>query len=766
MRSLTWLARLGLVVAAGALLTTAVAVGVAPRIWHAANAHEERPIALPEFEPLAKRSLVYDRNGDEIAIFEAENSQPIPLARVPRHVIQAFLAVEDREFYRHHGVNFRSLVRAALSNFSSDAPQQGASTITMQVVKNDFLAGLERDGRYKLLQIHYSLMLEREYSKAQILQRYLNTVFFGNNAYGVQAASEVYFGKRATELDFKEAVFLAGLVRAPSTYDPINEPDASRRRFVQVLDQLADDGHYTERQAAKIGRTFVLPERVKTTPDRSYARTYYTEALRDFLLNKSDILGNSYEERYAALYRGGLRIHTTYDPYLQQQAEAARNILPETPQGFDAAILSLDTQTGAIRAMVGGPGWTPEDQINMALETRQTGSANKIFILAAALQAGATPLDEINGTTPCTLPNPGNLDEPVFEISDAASPQGPTLDSMTWWSINCAYARLSQIVGLYRVVDTAYRMAQSAYLYKGQPPDEHPTIEPHASFATGANEFSPLDMASGMQTIANEGVHNEPYYVERIDRGGKRIYTHDDVGTRVLDRGVALTEIDVLKGVLIHGTGDDHPLDNGRPAAGKTGTQSDNTNAWFVGSTPHLTTAVWMGDPDGYTPMTEVPEFAPLGATRIQGGRLPTLLWKTFMDPAHAFEPMTDWASPPTPARPPARLYLPGDECLRKIVGYTPGAVIPGTTAPPGPGRPGRGPNGFASPETPTAQPAPPRPPGGTTTTTPVTSPPVVIPPQPQYEIVEGGTTIPPYVLDPRVPLPSTPLENSTYPCS
>jgi membrane peptidoglycan carboxypeptidase len=764
-RSLTWLARLGLVVAAGALLTTAVAVAVAPRLWQAANAHEELPVALPAFQPLAQRSLVYDRNGDEIAVFAAENSQPIRLSEVPQHVIDAFLAVEDKEFHRHHGVNFRSLVRAALSNFASDAPQQGASTITMQVVKNDFLAGLERDGRYKLLQIHYALMLEREHSKDQILQRYLNTVFFGNNAYGIQAAAEVYFGKTATELKFTEAVFLAGLVRAPSAYDPINEPDASRRRFTQVLEQLVDDGYYTERQAARISRTFVLPERVKTTPERTHTRTYYTEALRDFLLNKSDILGATYEERYSALFRGGLRIHTTFDPYLQQQAEATRNTLPETPQGFDAAILSLDTQNGAIRAMVGGPGWTPENQINMALEPRQTGSANKIFILAAALQAGAQPLDEINGTTPCTLPNPGDPSEP-FEIRDAASPRGPTLDSMTWWSINCAYARLSQIVGLYRVVDTAYRMSKSVYLYKGQPEDEHPTIEPFASFATGANEFSPLDMAAGMQTIANEGVHNEPYYVERIDKGRRRIYTHDDVGTRVLDRRVALTEVDVLKGVLQHGTGDDHPLADGRPAAGKTGTQLDNTNAWFVGSTPMLTTAVWMGDPDGYTPMNYVPEFAPLGATRIQGGRLPTLLWKTFMDPAHAGERHTDWAPPPKPARPPARLYLPGDECLRRVVGYTPGSVIPGTTAP---GRPGRGgrPEGFTSPQAPPLPPLPPppQPPPGGATTTAVTSPPVIVPPQPQYELVEGGTTIPPDNLDPNAPLPSTPLANSTYPC-
>ena len=271
-------------------------------------------------------------------------------------------------------------------------------------------------------------------------------MFFGNNAYGIQAAAEVYFGKTATELKFTEAVFLAGLVRAPSAYDPINEPELSRRRFTQVLEQLVDDGHYTKRQAARIGRNFVLPERVKTTPERTHTRTYYTEALRDFLLNKSDILGDTYEQRYATLFRGGLRIHTTFDPYLQQQAEVAHDVLPETEEGIEAAIASVDTQTGAIRAMVGGSGWTVEDQINMALEPRQTGSSQKFYILAAALQAGAQPLDQINGTTPCTLPNPGQPEEP-FEITDAAGPQGPTLDSMTWWSINCAYARLAQIVG-------------------------------------------------------------------------------------------------------------------------------------------------------------------------------------------------------------------------------------------------------------------------------------------------------------------------------
>ena len=196
----------------------------------------------------------------------------------------------------------------------------------------------------------------------------------------------------------------------------------------------------------------------------------------------------------------------------------------------------------------------------MALAPRQTGSSIKFFILAAALQAGAQPNDVINGSTPCILPNPDEPEKP-FEIKDAAAPRGSDLRHMTEASINCAYARLSQIVGLHRVVDTTYRMAQSAYLYPGQSEDERRPIEPFASYATGANEMSPLDMASGAQTIANGGLHHEPYYVDYIDAAdGRRLYTHASAGTQVLDKGVALTAIDVLKGVLIRGTGRRYPL--------------------------------------------------------------------------------------------------------------------------------------------------------------------------------------------------------------
>ncbi len=728
MRITGWLPRLFAIVAAGALLITGVVVAVAPRVWHIANAHEELPVVLPAFEALAQRTYVYDVNGQEIAVFELENSQPINYADLPSHVVQAFLVVEDKEFFNHDGVNVRSLIRATLSNFASDAPQQGASTITMQVVKNDFLAGLERDGRYKLLQTHYARMLEKELSKEEILERYLNTVFFGNNAYGIQAAAETYFGKTAAELTFVEAAFLAGLVRSPSGFDPINEPERSRARWLQVLDRLVSEEYITEVDSETLADTFALPSRVKTIPTRSNQRTYYTEALRDYLLNRSTILGATPEERYNQLFRGGLRIYTTLDSTLQELAENAHDLLPDTGGRFENAIVSLDSATGAIRVMVGGSGFIPnEREVNMALSPRQTGSSIKFLILAAAVQAGAQAGDTIDGVRGCRFEVPGS-EPPFFEIRGGVAGSVTNLAQQTWSSVNCAFARLSQIVGLNRMVDTVYRAAKSPYLYAGQPVEEREPITPFVSFATGANELSPLDMAAGIQTLANEGVHREPYYVDSItDAEGNPTYTHVDPGTQVFDRDAALETIDILKGVLRSGTARRHPLADGRPAFGKTGTQQDNTNAWFVGGTRQLSTAVWIGDPDAYTPMVNIPEFRAEGVSNVQGGLFPAQIWKAFMDPAHTFLPALDWEAPAPPSRPNARLVLPGNECAARVVGFEPGVPVEvDPAAPPVSVAPG-------------AEPAP-------VETTPG---------RPIVETVDIGTTIAPDNLDPNAPLPT-----------
>lgn len=740
MRITGWVPRLFAIIAAGALLITAVVVAVAPRVWHVANSHDELPVVLPEFEALAQRTYVYDTNGEEIAVFELENSQPIKYADMPPQVVQAFLVVEDKEFFNHNGVNVRSLIRATLSNFASDAPQQGASTITMQVVKNDFLAGLERDGRYKLLQTHYALMLEKELSKEEILERYLNTVFFGNNAYGIQAAAETYFGKTAAELSFIESAFLAGLVRSPSGFDPINEPERSRARWLQVLDRLVGEEYITLEESEILQDTFVLPSRVKTIPTRSNERTYFTEALRDYLLNKSTILGANYQDRYNQLFRGGLRIHTTIDNSLQALAENAHDVLPATNGRFENAIVSLDASSGAIRAMVGGSGFVAnENEVNMALAPRQTGSSIKFLILAAAVQAGAQAGDIIDGVRGCSFQNPGG-DEPVFQINGGVAGSVTNLAQQTWSSVNCAFARLSQIVGLNRMVDTVYRAAASPYLYSGQPESERAAIQPFLSFATGANELSPLDMASGIQTVANEGVHHEPYYVEYIDDAdGARTYTHSSEGTAVFDRDASLETIDILKGVIRSGTGRRYPLSDDRPAFGKTGTQQDNTNAWFVGGTRQLATAVWVGDPDAYTPMVNIPEFRAEGVSRVQGGLFPKQIWSAFMDPAHASLPVLDWDDPPSPDRANARLILPGNECAVRIVGYEPGEPVEVEVDP-------------NAPETTLA-------PGETA------PPPETTPGRPIVEAVDIGTTIAPDNLDPNAPLPMVDIGLDVGPC-
>ncbi|NDH48279.1 MAG: hypothetical protein EBX99_10690, partial [Acidimicrobiia bacterium] len=470
MRLFTWWMRLGVIVVAGALIVSALVVGVAPRLWRIANAHQEGAVALPDWESIAQRTYVYDSQGNEIAAYELENSQPVALSQVPTEVISAILAVEDREYYNHHGVNVRGLFRATLSNFEGGA-RQGASTITQQVVKMEYLAGLERDGRYKILQIIDALRLEKQRTKEEILERYLNTVFFGNNTYGIQAASEVYFGKRVEDLTLVDGAFLAGLIQAPSTYDPIRHPQQSRRRFGQAIDALVDEQLMDSVTAEQVKSCLVpsddvavqqscvgswqLPVEVQQIEEKKIARTHFSEEVKSYLLNKSNLLGDTYQERYNRLFRGGLRIYTTLDPTAQAAAEKARiEQLPVNTAGIDTAIVSLDSKTGAVRAMVGGkPFVAGRNEVNMALAPRQTGSSIKMFILAAAIAAGAQNDDLIDGSLPCTLPNPDDPDNPFVATDGVSRPVGK-LEEMTWFSINCAYAKLSQIVGLERVVET------------------------------------------------------------------------------------------------------------------------------------------------------------------------------------------------------------------------------------------------------------------------------------------------------------------------
>ena len=755
MRLLTWWVRLGVIVVAGALIVSSLVVGVAPRVWNILNAHEEGAIGLPEWESIAQRTYVYDSQGNEIAAYELENSQPVALAQIPDEVIAAILAVEDREFYNHHGVNVRGLFRATLSNFEGGA-RQGASTITQQVVKMEYLAGLERDGRYKILQIIDALRLEKVRTKDEILERYLNTVFFGNNTYGIQAAAEVYFGKRVEALTLVDGAFLAGLIQAPSTYDPIRHPQQSRRRFGQALDALIDEGLMEPAVAEQIKFCLIdsddpndlqscegswqLPEVVQQIAEKRITRTHFSEEVKSYLLNKSNLLGDTYQERYNKLFRGGLRIHTTLDPVAQSAAEKARlEQLPSNTAGIDTAVVSLDSKTGAVRAMVGGkPFVAGRNEVNMALAPRQTGSSIKIFILAAAVAAGAQGDDVIDGTLPCTLPNPDDPDNPFVATDGVSRPVG-SLSEMTWASINCAYARLSQIVGLDRVVDTTYRMANNLYLFQGRSPEEREPLRPYASFATGANELSPLDMASGAQTLANGGLHMQPYYIERIEGPDGVLFQHSDAGVQVLTPEANARAVNILEGVLISGTARRSQLE-GRVSAGKTGTQDNNTNAWMVGFTPELTTAVWVGHPDLYLPMNDIPEFVAAGVDRVIGGTFPARIWKATMDGALAGKPATLFPTPPPNARASMRLYLPQTDCPTVVTAPTTAPTATTTPADPG----------VSTTLAPT-------------TTTSTTSTSTTIVPSPGV-ITDINTTIPRGQVDPTWPLPPLSPDEYTFP--
>ena len=667
-----FITRLGAVTLAGAMFIAATVTAMAPRLWGILNAHTQIPPELTGFSGLAQRSYVFDETGMQVGVYQLENSQILNIDKIPVDVVAAILALEDNEFNRHKGVNLRSFTRAILSNTQSGA-KQGASTITMQVVKNEFLAGFERDGRYKVLQARYAAMLEKQVSKRTILERYLNTIYLGNNTYGLQAAAERYFGKSVSELTLLNGAFLAGLIQAPSTYDPISNPDSSRARYLEVLDRLVATGLLSQDERVKIGDKPEIPEALAKVENSNLERTYFTEFTKDFLLNRSDLLGTTYQQRYNALFRGGLKIYTTLNLNAQAAAEqAVTNQLPENKAGIQASLVSLDSRTGAIRAMVGGPGFKAgQSEVNLALRRRQTGSSIKFFILVTALQAGVQPEDLIDGTLPCTLPNPENLDEP-FEITKGVSQPTAPLRTMTWLSINCAYAKLSQIVGLDRVVATMYRMAGSEWLNK-----ESYTIQPYASLATGANELSAMDMASGIQTLANSGVHREPYMIERIeDSKGTILYQNEaSVIEQTLPIDVANNAVDVMRGVIEFGTARRTPLADGRQAAGKTGTQDNNTNAWFVGFTPQFATAVWVGDPKGYTKMTSrnVPEFASVIAGRggVQGSMFPAMIWKSYMDDVHEGLEKLSFAKPPPPTRQPLRLYLPGVECPAQVISGT-----------------------------------------------------------------------------------------------
>jgi penicillin-binding protein 1A len=608
--------RLLVVLALGAGGLAVATVAIAPQVGEFFTAGSVEPPEV-NLRPLAERSVAYADNGSVLATFHAaENRQEVPLRRIPRTVRRTILAVEDEDFFQHNGVNLRSTMRALFENVSAGGIAQGGSTITQQLVKLSLLSprqDLNRKAREAILAIE----LEKEFSKAEILERYLNQVYFGGGAYGVQAAAEIYWGQDVQDLDWGQSALLASLIQNPVGYDPVLEPDVARERRRVALDRIVELGHITEEEADFYDAAPLPEARIDVLPEPD---DYFVEEVKQQLLDMEE-LGATPTERYNAVFKGGLRIQTTFSPQAQFLALSARNnILPDTGGQFTAAFAAVTPQSGAVRAMVGGPGFD-RYRYNLATQgSRQPGSSFKVIVLAAALEAGLVPSDILNGTGPCTFPNPGGYPDPYVanNYADGGGSTG-TITSATTSSSNCGFLRLGQFIGLDNVVDMARRLGLTTEL------------DPrNLSMPIGSEEVHPIEMAGVAATLANGGVRHRPYFIESItDRDGNVIYQHESPGRQVISRQTACLETQILEANVQGGTGTAAQLPN-MAAAGKTGTAQNFGDAWFLGYTPFLATAVWMGNSAARVPMTSV------GGISVTGGSYPAEIWRAFMEPAHA----------------------------------------------------------------------------------------------------------------------------------
>jgi membrane peptidoglycan carboxypeptidase len=642
--------RLGTIVGLAGLGLAVLCVALVPAAMGFAQAGTSTQADL-DLGPLDQRSYVYASDGTVLATLRAEiDRQPVPLDEIPQHTIDAVIAVEDAEFFIHDGVNLRATLRALVRNVDEGETVQGGSTITQQLVKAELVGNaqtIDRKAREAIL----AQRLEEEMTKEEILERYLNTVYLGNGAYGLQAGAETYFGIDAGDLDEGQSAFLAGMIGNPNAFDPVRHPDASRDRRAAALQRMVDTGALTEERAAVLADEPLPTElnRVQPAPD-----TYFVEEVKQQLLDDRR-LGETRKEREQAVFRGGLRIHTTLDPKAQALAEQSRNdvlaeLSPEgtpvgtTPLGVDratgeeryatAAVVSVEPGTGAIRSMVGGPSFADE-QTNIATGRgaagvgRSGGSTFKVFVLMALLENGYVPGDIVDGTSPCLFDNiPGLVPSPYpVENFEGSGGSVGTIHEQTLQSSNCAYVRLGQIVGIDEVMEQARRMGITTEL------------EDVVSMPLGTEEVLPVDMAGAIASIAADGMHAEPYYIDRVeDQDGRTIFRHRTELERAASPQSARLAAEVLEANVRSGTGTRARIP-GQHAAGKTGTGQESSDAWFVGFTPYLATAVWLGSPDDNDPVR-------IRGRGITGGSYPAEIWGRYMRAWHEGLPERDTRAP------------------------------------------------------------------------------------------------------------------------
>ena len=609
---------------------------------------------------LAQSSKIYDVNGNLITtLHETENRTVIPLRRMPKSLRQAVVAIEDERFYKHDGVDLRAIARALVANVSSGDIEEGGSTITQQYVKNVIIAPgeiAEKSYERKLVEAALARQLEKKLSKSEILERYLNTVYFGEGAYGIQAAANTYFGKNASELSLAQSALLAGIIRIPEEYDPYKNLKAARERRNLVLDQMAKVGYISEAEADDAATKKIRLDKV-TTEDE-YPAPYFIDYVQRLITYdpRFDALGDTVAERTKALFQGGLRIYTTLNMDMQSAAENA--VASNLPNASDphGSMVAVEPDTGHVKAMVGGRDWfvgrkeDPYSKLNLAILAepglgrggtapgtgRQAGSAFKPFALAAALENGISLAKTYAGSSPMTFPGANAGGDWIVQNYEGGSfGNKVSVLEATVNSVNVVYAQMILETGPQSVVDIAADMGINMQL----------SAVPSA--ALGVNPVNPLGMASAYGTFATNGVYHPPVAITRIVDTSKgkaaEIYKDASTSEQALEAGTSYLTTTALEDVVERGTGVQAQI--GRPAAGKTGTAQEYRDAWFGGYTPDLAAAVWVGYPDGEIAMRGScagvttacrPTRLMSGSTGVTGGSFPAAIWHDFMAQALA----------------------------------------------------------------------------------------------------------------------------------
>jgi penicillin-binding protein 1A len=554
-----------------------------------------------------------------------ENRETVTLARIPKVLRDAVVAIEDERFWEHRGVDLRATLRAAYEDATKGKILQGGSTITQQYVKNALLDSDRTLGR-KVREAALAYHLEHEVTKEKILERYLNTIYFGNSAYGVQAASTTYFNVPVDNVNVAQAALLAGVIRAPATYDPFVHPDAARRRRDDVVDKLVALHRLTPDVATLIKAQDLGV--VRPLAAERYPAAYFVEEVKRQLLSDPVYgTGDTPAARVASVFGGGLRVHTTLDPRRQLLAEdAVAKVLSRPDHDPSAAVVSVDPRTGYVQAMVGGRdffGQEPHAKLNLATQGhRQAGSAFKPIVLAAALVDGIPLSRSYRAPAQIDIPLTRQKSWRVRNYEGGGGGRMNLIDA-TVKSSNTVYAQLIMEVGPANAMNLARRMGITSQL------------EPYPAAVLGTNDVTPLDMASAYSTLAARGVHVAPVLITKVTKAdGTVLYQQQHREDRVLPESVVDAEVPVLEQVVRRGTGVNARI--GRPVAGKTGTTEKWNDAWFVGFTPELVTAVWVGFPEAQVSM--VP---PRTRLRVTGGTWPAEIWQLYNAAALADMPVT-----------------------------------------------------------------------------------------------------------------------------